>query len=411
MDEQDDRDVSPDQTLLLQIFGDKQPQQTTIILQTWQKCVFRADFDQSLTGLPSVFVRLEEPGDAAEPGGSPPLSLAAVAAMQDIARTCIPDLVPKILRVGEKDADLVSDAKGRKFQFSVVESVEGDTLEDVWDVMSLSNQRAVASSIVNAMKRLQTIRFHTESVQSILSKYGHTYPGATKTTMGGPATGYLKDGNALLAALDRKWSLSKRPVYTTEKSSTEDPYAYMVTSAVKNIPPVAVSEADVTAWPAEAVFCHNDLSPRNLILRKSTTSGTANASCSWYDLVGIIDWELAGFYPPAFELYLQDTYLGTSNHHASFYLLIREELSAQSLLQRTLSQTTLLSIMTLMFTSQHRVLYDGGNIPAHIRQRFYDRLRISRHPDPFLGWRAYPTLSKDEMDALETEVIRDIRGL
>jgi hypothetical protein len=39
-------DVIPDDSLLEQIFGDDRPETTSIFLQNWDKCVFKAEFPQ-----------------------------------------------------------------------------------------------------------------------------------------------------------------------------------------------------------------------------------------------------------------------------------------------------------------------------------------------------------------------------
>ena len=71
-----------------------------------------------------------------------------------------------------------------------------------------------------------------------------------------------------------------------------------------------------------------------------------------------------------------------------------------------------------MFASEQRVLRNGLNVPAHIRQRSLNRLRLTRDPeDPFTGWvintdgkeeEACQTMSRAEVEALEDEVIDDI---
>ena len=215
--------------------------------------------------------------------------------MQEIARTCLGDLVPTTLKIAETEDALVSDAKGRKCHFSVMEGVDGDALEDVWDGMSTPSQRAAVSDIVHAMKRLQSTRLRDETAQSILRKHDRAPPGGSETTMGGPATGYLDDGRALLTALGEKWSLENRAVSTTEAGTEADSAAFVVRSVMDGLSPVAVSDDVLQQWPAEAVLCHNDLSPRNLILRKKTTpatdskDGTSTSTNSpWYGLVGII---------------------------------------------------------------------------------------------------------------------------
>jgi thiamine kinase-like enzyme len=69
-----------------------------------------------------------------------------------------------------------------------------------------------------------------------------------------------------------------------------------------------INNSDINKWLGEAVFCHNDLTPRNLILQSRVSS----CGKFKYKLASINDWEIAGFYPASYELSLQDTYLGAS---------------------------------------------------------------------------------------------------
>ncbi len=125
------------------------------------------------------------------------------------------------------------------------------------------------------------------------------------------------------------------------------------------------------------MFCHNDLTPRNLIL-KTSEGPDGNTR---YKLAALIDWELAGFYPPSYELSLQDTYLSAGNRHASFYLLLKERM--KDLVPPSPSQVALLQAMELMFESQQRKLSEGTKIPANIRKRFMIRLHLIRDKSPY----------------------------
>lgn len=102
-----------------------------------------------------------------------------------------------------------------------------------------------------------------------------------------------------------------------------------------------------------------------------------------YSLAAIIDWELAGFYPPSYQLSLQDTYLGDGNRHLSFYLLLKQGM--KDTVPLSPSQVALVRAMELMFESQYRWLSDGTNIPAHIRKRFREMLGLTRDKYPYLG--------------------------
>lgn len=50
-----------------------------------------------------------------------------IVAMQQIAASIIPELVPQTLQVGK-----AKNAQGGMFHFSVIELMDGDLLEDVW---------------------------------------------------------------------------------------------------------------------------------------------------------------------------------------------------------------------------------------------------------------------------------------
>ncbi|KFY09182.1 hypothetical protein V491_08348 [Pseudogymnoascus sp. VKM F-3775] len=69
-----------------------------------------------------------------------------IAAMQQIAATIIPDLIPKTFRIGK-----AANAQGRMFYYSVVEVVEGVLLEEVWQLMSADEQRNVVTELVEAL--------------------------------------------------------------------------------------------------------------------------------------------------------------------------------------------------------------------------------------------------------------------
>ena len=111
-----DRDVTPDQQLLKQIFPTKN--QTDIsILQNWGKCIFKAEFPEISKA--ACVVQLEAENYASK-------AFTTIAAMQRIAATVIPDLVPETAGVG-----MVENAQGKRFHWSVAALVDGELLEDV----------------------------------------------------------------------------------------------------------------------------------------------------------------------------------------------------------------------------------------------------------------------------------------
>jgi hypothetical protein len=182
----------------------------------------------------------------------------------------------------------------------------------------------------------------------------------------------------------------------------------VIQSNFEELGSATVSNSDMEQWPKEAVFCHNDLTPRNLMLQPTGSAGGITS----YKLAAIIDWELAGFYPPSYQLSLQDTYLGLGNRHLSFYLLLKERM--KDITPRSPSQVALLRAMELIFESRQRFLFEGSNIPAHISKKFREMLGLSRDEDPYVGWTCEagaaspPEFSREDAQRLEDDVVAEM---
>ena len=219
----------------------------------------------------------------------------------------------------------------------MLEFVEGVTLEQAWDQMSSDNRASVTAAVVEAVSKLQGARLGDDRVQTILRRAlgddGERV--LDKAVMGGPLTGFLDDGPALLAAIEQRWKLRERSFHTTQPGPDE---GLVITSAFEDLGSVTVTKSDMERWPQEAVFCHNDLTPRNIMLRPRGDDG--GGAGTRYELAAIIDWELAGFYPPSYQVALQDTYLGTGNMRPDFYLLLKQGL--KGITPPSPSQVTLL---------------------------------------------------------------------
>ena len=395
-----DRDVTPDDSLLEQIFTTNQPETISIFLQNWDKCVFKAEFPKGLEDRHSAcVVRLEAENEHLK-------TFSTIAAMQQIAATIIPELVPQTLQVGK-----AKNAQGRIFHFSVIELVEGDLLEDVWQQMSAHEQSSVVAELIEALESLHSVRLSDKRVKEILGgtlrEEGDEVLQSWEqpSVFGGPHTGFLNDGHALLDSIMARRKL-KKPFCTME--SIVDSQDIRIQSNFEELGSTVINNSDIDKWPREAVLCHNDLTPRNLFLQ----SRPASDSKSKYKLAGIIDWELAGFYPASYELSLQDTYLSGSTRHVSFYLLLKEHM--KNFVPRSSSQIVLLQAMELIFESQQRLLLDGTNIPAHIRKRFMENLKLVRDSDPYVGWTRspkdgpFPEYSRAVIQTLEDDVIKEI---
>ena len=126
------KNVSPDKSLLKQIFSTDQPTAISIIRQNWDKCVFKAEFSQSQDPYNSAYiVRLESENENTA-------AFATIAAMQQVAARVLPKLVPRTYQVGK-----ARNEQGRMFDFSVIALVDGHALEDVWHLLTAENQNSI----------------------------------------------------------------------------------------------------------------------------------------------------------------------------------------------------------------------------------------------------------------------------
>jgi hypothetical protein len=367
-----DRDVYPDECLMKHIFTTNQPKSTSIFLQNWNECVFKAEFPKDpQSDYTTCVVRIESEDEK-------PKNFRMVAAMEQIAATIIPDHVPKTLQVGK-----AANAQGRMFHFSVVEIVEGDLLEDVWQLMSADEQSNVVIELVEAVQRLHSVRLSDNMAQEVLRKMlredGEELQPFLETpgVFGGPHTGVLNDGHELLYSIMEKRKLKKSSFCTMD--AVNDSQDVRIQSSFEDMGSMVINNSDISKWAGESVLCHNDLTPRNLILKsRSSADGKSN-----YKLAGIIDWEMAGFYPPSYELGLQDTYF-CADRHVSFYLLLKEHM--KKIVPRSSSQIALVQANALIYESQQRKLSNGTNISSHIRKRVMENSKLTWDNDPYVGW-------------------------
>jgi hypothetical protein len=365
-----DRNVVPDLCLLQQMFKDNQPKYISMIVQTWDKCVFKAEFSKDESVHSPCVVRIEAESENLT-------TFATTIAMQQIARIVIPDLVTETLQIGK-----ATNEQGRVFSFSVTELLDGPTLGDVWHDLDEIERNLIIGDLTDALIRLNTLQLNDKPVKAILLK---SLQGGEEEVLkrlargdifGGLHTEFLNQGPALLASIMENLKL-KEPFCTMETiSNSQD---IKIQSNFDELGSIVIQRSDMDKWPGEAVFCHNDLTPRNLIFHKYDLP----LGKTKYRLAGIIGWEAAGFYPASYELNLQDRYLG-ADRVASFYIMCKAQM--KGLVPRTSSQIALLKAMELMYESQQQRLANGTNVQAHIRKRFLENLQFTRDDDPYAGW-------------------------
>lgn len=85
--------------------------------------------------------------------------------------------------------------------------------------------------------------------------------------------------------------------------NSEDGRDIKIRPTVAALEDVTLTTADAEQWLSHAVFCHNDLTLHNITLKSYTiTIGTTSAVR--YKIAALINWEMTGFYPAAYELAL-----------------------------------------------------------------------------------------------------------
>ncbi|OAR02926.1 hypothetical protein LLEC1_05528 [Akanthomyces lecanii] len=385
-------DLFPENVVLQHIFnGPIQNSQISVFLQDWDKCVFKVDPDTSATSpyKEPVVVRLE----SAEQSTISQFALATE--IQNLAAETLSGLVPPVLKIGQ-----VKDSRGGEYCFSVVGLVDGATLDSVWANLNESSRRTVVADVVEAIKKLYTRKLSEENVQAVLQRAARSQDDARAPQpllFGGAYTTILKTGEALLDKI-----LESRKLWSPfcHIKRDENRGTATIHSRFSDLGSLTIHQHEMSQWVEQAVLCHNDLTPKNILLKK--VSGNSSEDEAGYRLAGIIDWENGGLYPAAYEAQIQDTYLPSNNRHVSFYMMMKEGMGP--LIPRNNAQEDLLRAMELIYESQQRHLFEGGNIPGRIRQRFLSRYNLARHSDPFAGW----TIEVDDLLRCDANAVQRI---
>jgi hypothetical protein len=99
------------------------------------------------------------------------------------------------------------------FNFSVIELVEGDLLDDVWHRISAEDQGSIVAELVEALEKIHSVRPCEKGVKEILWKTLEEGEQVLKNfdagVFGDPHTGFLNDGPALLGSIMKRRKLKK----------------------------------------------------------------------------------------------------------------------------------------------------------------------------------------------------------
>ncbi|KAK2751525.1 hypothetical protein CKAH01_17860 [Colletotrichum kahawae] len=187
----------------------------------------------------------------------------------------------------------------------------------------------------------------------------------------------------------------------------EDSGGLAIISTNENIGGVEFSLADLNELNDSIVLCHNDLEPRNILVRSNETDGSGSP---WYEIAAIIDWEMAGMFPFAYEFGIKDPYLGSNNLFYSWYRLFKEKTAV--FVPAGAAQDKLVKALRVIFKSNDKAT--PGNVGVNFRTRWLQRECLAMASETRSGWvrmeyaGEIPPLTKEEEEKLEDEVLEEL---
>jgi hypothetical protein len=364
------KDLVPDLKILSGIFPDRKdldPDNCKVISNNFGTCTFTIRLEDPQIGYPEhLIVRLEKTAS---------FWLPATVALQQLGHTQLPDFVLPTLGMG-----VTTSEDGCQIGYTVMEYLEGiATLEEVWDHLDDADQSRLVDSVVAAIEKLQRAQIPGRDTETILTATGMTYrdlfpPGSP---IGGPYHGPCGNIKILLESILHL----QDPTNCSLRGSDPGPGdGIRVVSDFDDIGTVQFTRAELNELKRHVVFCHNDLEPRNILVQR--TFATKTATVGQYELVAIIDWERAGFYPFAYEYGYKDTVLGTSNLSFSWYSLFKKR--TRHLVPQGECHTKLIKALRIISESKERTM--SKNVGVRIKAKWVAREEIELTPNVRKGW-------------------------
>ncbi|KAF4452087.1 Protein kinase-like domain [Fusarium austroafricanum] len=387
-----DKDLIPDYSILSGIATIKDSvadlestfkEKCHVIANNWTTCTFSLRLDTCPPSYPEqVLIRVETSNDNFE----------TVAGIQNLAHSILPGLVPCVLDVGT-----TTNAKGEKLAYSVIEFVpDAINLDDEWNNLDGSTQKDLVSQVVAAIQKLQNLNLNSEQAQKALE--GTPFYGDGRVArIGGPALGYFDDMAGFVVGLAGNATLEKTNFCV---SKTDD--GLVIQSTLDSVGRVQLTNSDLSELQQNAVFCHDDLEPRNVLIKRDNATGKWN-------MAAIIDWEMAGFFPFAYESAHKDSELGTGILSFSWYTLFKEQ--TRHLLSGGESAVKLLEALRTMDVS--RKIRPSKNVGHNFQLRWLEREKVEFSSDMPRGWvrkpgaGPIPVFTKQDQDDLEMEILKE----
>ncbi|KAH6882809.1 hypothetical protein BKA58DRAFT_25383 [Alternaria rosae] len=382
-----DRMLRPNAAIISSIFTESQPNFIEIFAHSFTNCTFKAEFPNC----PAVIVRLETLRG----------SLAVVSAIQEAASLQIPTYVPEILWSGK-----VATANHGDVDYMVTRFVPNTvTLESVWPSLSLTEKTSLIDAVANAVDKLQQLDISHALLQRIFLNIAPVDE-KKNISIGSPFLGFAKSIREFIALFVAQHQAKNFATSSIEDALDGD--GIIIRSALPELGELHLSSHDLQALEQNLVLSHNDLEPRNLLVKKAESEDGQR-----YELAAIIDWEMAGFFPSAFETAVKDISLGSCNQYLDYYLMFKEK--TRAMLYSGEPSENLIKAVRLI--DESRALQMKRNVGTEIRRRWISREGLEMSDDALEGWilknaengtkHELCPCSKADNDELENQVLKD----
>lgn len=230
--------VSHSQLLMLKMASNQNyPTITSDILKTFEK----------LSDTPGLY-KMDEKTALKTGKATRMAEAAALRFVRETTSVPVPEVYDAYMREDKPDCGAI-----------IMEFIEGDTLDDVWGDLDTDQKESIITQLKGYFDQLRTIK--GDFIGSV--DRSHCEDQIFSNNRG--AYGPFQDEHEF-----------REGCINAMYESDRDHWPETVAGFIRALP------------PGEIVFTHNDFHPRNIIVRDGK-------------VVGIIDWELSGFYPEYWE--------------------------------------------------------------------------------------------------------------
>lgn len=217
-------------------------------------------------------------------------------------------------------------------------------LTEVYDSLGTKQRETIMDDLVCAVKPFNNIKLSDEEFcrahGDVLLKRFQAHSDGPSARIGGPRWGYFHNARSFLESVAKKLEVWGSRVAIKE---AEDGGILVKTTeaSLNHLQPIHISESHLLEMESGAVMSFMDLEPRNIVVREK------QGNTSGYEVAGIIDWEMASFFPSAFEQIFKDSQCGSLSAYFDWYRMFRDRTKDLLSLGGNSAQLALFSVMDM----------------------------------------------------------------